>query len=440
MQDAPFVLTARYVVTMDDALRVYSPGYVALRQDTIASVGGLEDAPESAGRIDYGDAAIIPGLINSHSHVAMSLMRGVADDLEVDEWLKNHIWPLEARFVSADYVHTGTLLSAVEMLKSGTTCFADMYFFEDAVAQACLEAGIRVLIGEGVIAFPTPSVKEPGAVFEVIRRQAERYQDSELVKVHVAAHSTYATSEEQLRRCAGLAAELNLPIQIHCAESKREAVECLEKHGKSQLTYLNDLGLLDASVPVCLVHMVWPQEEDWDLLGRGNVSVVSCPQSNLKLGSGIPPIARYALQGVRVVLGTDGAASNNNLDVWEEMRLAAFLAKGLSLDPTSVPARRALAMLTADAARAWGLWERLGSLETGKKADLVVVDLARPNTTPAYDVYSTLVYAASAANVRDVFIAGRQVVRDGSVVTVDEDEVLARARELALQIKEASDA
>lgn len=435
MQDA-FVLTARYVVSMDDAATVYSPGYVEIKQGMIASVGNLEDAPQSPERIDYGNAAIIPGLINSHTHAAMSLFRGVADDLPLDDWLANHIWPLEAKFLSPEFIRTGTKLAAVEMLKGGTTMFADMYFFEDEVAAAAKDAGIRVLIGEGLLAFPTASAREPNQTFDHILEQAKKYRDDELVGVLVAAHSTYSTSEAQLRRCAELASDLNLPIQIHCAESKKEVEECLQKHGKSQVAYLADLALLDTRIN--LVHMVWPQEGDWEFLKRDNVSVISCPQSNLKLGSGIPPLARYVDEDIRVVLGTDGAASNNNLDMWEELRLAAFLAKGSTLDPTRLPAQHAFRMVTIDAARAWNMGDQLGSLEPGKKADLAVVDLNHPNTTPCYDIYSTLVYAAGSSNVKDVFVGGKRVVKNGNLSGgggLNEADVLAEAGEWAERIK-----
>ncbi|MCK4334684.1 amidohydrolase family protein [candidate division WOR-3 bacterium] len=426
-----FLLTARYVVSMDEESNVFSPGYVEIEDKKIKSAGPIDTIPEGS-RVDYGNSAIIPGFINSHTHAAMTLLRGVADDLPLDDWLEGHIWPLEAKFLSPEFVLAGTRLAAAEMLKGGTTLFADMYFFEDEVAEASKETGIRVLLGEGILAFPTASAKEPDKVFDLIRSQVERYQDDELASVHIAAHSTYATSEEQLRHCAELAGEFNLPIQIHCAETEKEVKESLAKHGKSQVAYLESLGLLDARIG--LVHMVWPQEQDWSLLKRDNISVISCPQSNLKLASGIPPLARYIDEGIRVSLGTDGAASNNNLDVWEEMRLAAFLAKGSSLDPAKLPARQALRMVTIDAARIWGTDEWLGSLEPGKKADLVVVDLSNPHTTPTYDIYSTLVYAACAADVRDVFVAGRRVVKEGRITTLDEESVLAEANEWSQRI------
>jgi len=434
-----FILTADYVVTMDGKGKVYSPGYIEIAGNRIKSIGFQKDMP-SGNHVDYGNSAIIPGLINSHTHAAMTLLRGVTDDLPLDDWLEGHIWPLEAKFLSPEFVRAGTRLAAVEMLKAGTTLFADMYFFEDEVAEASKETGIRVLLGEGVLAFPTASAKEPDKVFDLIRSQVERYQGDELASVHIAPHSTYATSEKQLRHCAELAGEFNLPIQIHCAETEKEVKESLARHGRSQVAYLESLGLLDArNTRINLVHMVWPQEQDWSLIKRDNISVISCPQSNLKLASGIPPLTRYIDEGIRVSLGTDGAASNNNLDIWEELRLAAFLAKGSSLDPTKLPARQALRMVTIDAARIWGLEDELGSLEPGKKADIVVVDLSNPHTTPSYDVYSTLVYAASAADVRDVFVGGRRVVKEGRITTLDEESVLAEAHEWSVKIK-SSDA
>lgn len=426
------MLTARYVVTMDAGMRVHSPGYVEIEGESIKSVGGEKDAPAGE-RIDYGNAALVPGLMNSHTHAAMTLFRGFADDLALSAWLEEHIWPLERRFLSPAFVRAGTRLAALEMLKTGVTLFADMYFFEDAAAEAASQAGGRVLLGEGVLAFPTPSAKDPAQTFDNMIRLKETYRNDDLVRVHIAPHSTYATSEEQLYRCAEYASLWNLPVHIHCAETEAEVKECLKKHSKSQVQYLESLGLLEARIG--LVHMVWPQEGDWELLKRDNVSVIPCPQSNLKLGSGIPPLSRYLDEGIRVALGTDGAASNNNLDIWEEMRLAAFLAKGTTHDPTKLPAQRALRMLTTDAARAWGLENELGSLEPGKKGDVVVVNLDTPHSTPCYDIYSTLVYSSAACDVRDVYVSGRRVVKEGKLTTLDEEAVLGEARAWAEKIK-----
>lgn len=426
------VLTARYVVCMDDNGSVYSPGYVEIENTLIKSVGSIEKIPEGE-RIDYGNAAIIPGLLNCHNHAAMTLLRGIVDDIPLDEWLNDYIWPLEARFLSPGFIRVGTMLAATEMLKGGTTFFADMYFFADEVAAAARQAGIRALIGEGLLDFPTPSAKDSNQTFDYIRNQSERYCDDELIRVHIAAHSTYATGEDQLRRCAELASELGLPIEIHCGETEKEAKDCLAEHGKSQVAYLADLGLLDTRIG--LVHMAWPNESDWKLLGRDNVTVIPCPQSNLKLGSGVPPIARYLEKGIRVSLGTDGAASNNNLDMWEEMRLASLLAKVARLDPTVLPAERALRMVTIDAACTWGLGGELGSLEPAKKADIVIVALDKPHLIPTYDIYSTLVYAAGAADVRDVFVAGRQVLKDRRLTTLDESAIIAEAVEWSRKIK-----
>jgi len=426
------LLKAAYIVTMDAQRSVFSPGYVEIKDDRIVSVGA-EKLPDVACSIDYGNAAIIPGLLNSHNHLAMSLMRGVADDLLLEDWLKNHIWPLEAKFVSPEYVFDGALLSAAEILKTGTTFVSDMYFFEDKVAEACTLAGLRLLIGEGIIAFPTPSVNDPDSIFAIVRDMVARYENNPLVDVQLAPHSTYATSKEQLIKCAKLSAELNLPVQIHCAESQNEAMQALESLGKSQIAYLDDIGLL--SQKLSLVHMVWPQKGDMELLKRKNISIVSCPQSNLKLGSGFPPIAQYLDEGVRLCLGTDGAASNNNLDIWEELRLAVFIAKGSRLDPRTLSAKKAFGMVTIDAARACGMQDKIGSLEPTKQADIAVVALDEPNTTPCYDIYSTLVYAAAASNIRDVFVAGKKVLDNGRLTAINEADVLAKARSWAKKME-----
>lgn len=430
-----FLLKAKHVVSMDEKASLFSPGYVEIEGGTIKSTGSTEDKVFSVETIDYGDAAIIPGLINSHNHAAMCLFRGIADDLPLDEWLSGHIWPLEAKHLSPEFIRAGVRLAAVEMLKSGTTFFSDMYFFEHEAARAAKDAGIRIQLGEGLLAFPTPSAKNPEDTFKNIKEQYEKYRDDSLVHLSIACHSTYATTEDQLHRAAELASLWNLPVQIHCAETEKEAQESIAKRGKSQVAYLSEIGLLDTRIG--LVHMVWPQEGDLDLLKKDNIGVVLCPQSNLKLASGIPPFGLYLKKGIRMSLGTDSAASNNNLDIWEEMRLAALLAKGSSLDPTSLSAKEALRTVTIDAARTWGIEAELGSIEVGKKADLVVVDLSRPHNTPSYDVYSTLVYAAGGSDVRDVYVEGRRVLKDGKVTGLDEAEVLKEARCWSKKIRDS---
>lgn len=368
--------------------------------------------------------ALIPGLINLHTHAAMSLLRGYADDLPLMEWLQGHIWPAEKRWVSPDFVHAGTQLACLEMLEGGITCFNDMYFFPEASLQAATQAGQRIASGLIVLDFPTPWAADPDAYLQQGLAVRDRWLDNPLVHFCLAPHAPYSVSDRSFEKVATYSAQLDLPIHIHLHESHDEINQSLERYHRRPLARLHRLGLVGPQLVA--VHAVHLNADEQRLLAQHGAAIAHCPHSNLKLASGIAPLAALLTHGLTVGLGTDSAASNNRLDLWEEMRLAALLAKGTSGQAEAVPAHQALAMATIHGARALGLDDRIGSLTIGKAADLVAVDLSGPETQPCFDPVAQLIYSAGRAQVSAVWIAGRAVVREHRAVTLDRDTILAR--------------
>lgn len=370
--------------------------------------------------------ALIPGLVNLHTHAAMTLLRGFADDLPLMTWLKEYIWPAEGRWMSRDFVYDGSRLASLEMLKGGVTCFNDMYFFAEATAEAAIEAGQRVAAGIIVVDFPSPYAADPDGYLQKGTAMRDQLRHEPLVSFCLAPHAPYSLGDRSLEKVATYAAQLDLPIHIHVHETDDEIRQSVAEHGIRPLERLRGFGLLGPQfIGVHAVHLL---DAEIDLLAEHGCHVAHCPSSNLKLGNGGAPVATLLERGIGVGLGTDGAASNNRLDLWEEMRLAALLAKGLSGRPDVLPAQHALRMATLDGAAALGLEARIGSLEIGKQADVVAVDLRGAYTQPTYDVVSQLVYSAGRGEVSDVWVAGRQVVRDGACRTLDEEEIVHRAR------------
>ena len=369
---------------------------------------------------------LIPGLINAHTHAAMSLMRGLADDLPLMEWLQGHIWPAEQRWAGPDFVRVGSELAMAEMLAGGTTCFNDLYFFPDVTAATAVQAGIRAVIGLPIINLPTAWADNEDEYFS---RGLQVHQDllsEPLVSTAFAPHAPYTVSDPAFERMRELAEEMDVPVHLHLLEAPGEIEESRKQFGKHPLDRLDALGLLGPRL--LAVHMTQINEGDMDRIARAGVNVAHCPASNLKLASGICPVAELDRRGVNVAIGTDGAASNNTLDMFAEMRLAALLAKGASGDPESVPAQRALSMATIHAARALGMEDRIGSIEVGKQADLVAVDLGSLETQPVHHVISQLVYACGRHQVSHVWVAGQQVYADGSPTRLKSDEI---ARQVA---------
>ncbi len=415
-----------------------APGYVAIRGGMIAAVGAMAEMPPipAVETIDATGCLIMPGLVNCHNHAAMTLFRGLADDLPLRQWLTDHIFPAEARFVSPEMVYWCSKLAAAEMLLSGTTTVADAYFYEEQAAQAFSDAGIRAVAAQGVIDFPAPGVPEPAENVAAARRFVAAWQGRDpRITPAIFCHSPYTCGRETLVAAKQAAVDAGVPFFLHVAETAGEVAESRAHHGRTPVGYLHDLGLLDRHT-VC-VHGVWLDEADMDLLAMSGSQVVVCPESNMKLASGSAPLPELLAREIGVGIGTDGCASNNNLDLFAELARGALLHKGQRLDPTVLPATRLLELATVGGAACLGLGGRLGRLLPGSLADLVVIDLAHPRLTPFYGI-ETLVYGGAASQVRDVVVGGRLVVRERRCLTLDLPEVLARVRELAAQVRAGS--
>jgi 5-methylthioadenosine/S-adenosylhomocysteine deaminase len=369
--------------------------------------------------------ALIPGLINAHTHAAMSLLRGLADDLPLMTWLNEHIWPAEGKWVGTEFVHDGSQLAIAEMLLGGTTCFNDMYFFPDVTARAADAAGIRAVVGLIAIDFPSAWAADGDAYLHKGLEVHDQFRGNRLIRTAFAPHAPYSVADRLLERVRVFADELDIPIHIHLHESNDEILQGLQQYGNRPMQRLQELGLL--SPALLAVHMTHLAAGEIEQFALGGGHVVHCPESNLKLASGFCPVRDLLRAGVNVALGTDGAASNNDLDMFSEMRTAALLAKGVAADASAVPAARALSMATIHGARALGLGDEIGSLEIGKSADLVAVDLNSLHSQPVYHPISQLIYACSREQVRHVWVAGRQVINEGQLTTLDRAELLQRA-------------
>ena len=379
----------------------------------------------AAARVQLPGHALIPGLINLHTHAAMTLMRGLADDRALMDWLQNHIWPVEARLVSAEFVRDGTLLACSEMLRGGTTCFNDMYYYPDAAAQAALASGMRAALGIIVIEMPSAYAADAQDYLSKGLAIRDHLKGEPRLSFCIAPHAPYTVSDRTFERIAMLQGELELPLHIHVHETQDEIDQSVARHGLRPLGRMQQLGLVDANL--IAVHAVHLSEAEGALLGEKGCHIAHCPASNLKLASGCVPPSRWLKAGVNVALGTDGAASNNRLDMFSEMRLAALLAKGATGDPTVLPAHTVLEMATIGAARALGINDRVGTLVPGKLADLTAVDLRALELAPCYDPLSTLVYAAGREHVSHVWVGGELLVENGRLMRLDVGELAARA-------------
>jgi len=434
------ILAHGTVITMDEAFTLIEDGAVVLRGDSIADLGPtdriLRDHP-GAEVIDCHECAIIPGLINSHTHVPMTLLRGLADDLRLDVWLMGYMMPVEREFVTPDFVRLGTLLGCAEMIRSGVTSFADMYYFEDAIAEATAEVGLRGVLAQTVLKFPAPDAASYEDSVEACRLFIEKWKGHALIVPAVGPHAHYTCPPEVLEACVTLATEYNVPLHTHVSETAFEVDESRREHGMPVVPWIRRHGLLETQL--IAAHCVHVDAGEIRTLKNAGAGIVHNPSSNLKLASGIAPIKEMIETGVKLGLGTDGTASNNDLDMFEEMRLATFLAKGATRDPLVVPARTTLMLATIGGARAIHLDHLTGSIQPGKRADVAVVELTGLHNTPRFHrepdlVYSQLVYACKSSDVRDVWCNGRALMRDRALLTVDIDRVLAQAQEVAQQI------
>ena len=436
-ESVDLLITGGTIVTMNASSDIIEDGEIAVRGDSIVAIGKMPLFPKGViakQRIDARGKLILPGLINGHTHAAMTLFRGLADDVPLDVWLTKYIFPAEAKNVNQDFVRWGTRLGALEMIRGGITTFADMYYFEDAVAEETKAAGMRGVLGETWIDFPAPDNSSEDAVAAYTEKFLQRWQGDPLIHAAVAPHSIYTDSEKTLQDAAALARRYHAPILIHVAETKKELEDSREKNGRTPVGYLENIGVLGPDVTAA--HCIWVNDVDEKILAAHGVGCVHNPSSNMMLASGVAPVPEMRAAGVAVGLGTDGpAGSNNDLDLMEEMDLAAKLQKISKMDPQALDAKTALAMATIDGARALHLDKEIGSLEVGKKADLIVLSLNEPNAVPMYNVYSQIVYALKASDVETVVIGGRIVMRDGRVLTINQPEVLAKAREFGKKVE-----
>ncbi|MBN1484602.1 MAG: amidohydrolase family protein [Chloroflexia bacterium] len=435
------LLSGGIVVTMDAQRRTFEPGALAIDQGRIVAVGPAKDLGQrfqALETLDCSGMAVIPGLINGHTHAPMSLLRGLRDDLQLDVWLFGYILPVETRFVDEDFCRLGTLLSCAEMIRGGTTTFADMYYYEDAIASVVDQVGLRAVCAETIMRLPTPDAQNCDESLAYTRSFIERWRDHPRVIPALGPHAPYTVTTEILSEVQQIAQQYQVPILIHLAETAHEVEESLEGLGLSPTSWLHAQEFFEGAA-VTAAHCVHVDEGDIAILQRKGVGIVSNPTSNLKLASGIPPYPALIEAGLRVGLGTDGCASNNDLNMFEEMRLAAFLAKAESGDPTCLPAQKALAMATIEGAQALHLEARIGSLEAGKRADVVVVDLRQPHHVPRYriaedNVYSQLVYTCGAADVYHVMVEGRLLLREQNFTSLDVAQISAEAQRMADRI------
>jgi 5-methylthioadenosine/S-adenosylhomocysteine deaminase len=417
------------LVTMDKDHSVTQDAGIAVERGRIVAVGSSTDIIKlysAAQRIDATGKIIIPGLINGHTHIPMTLFRGLADDLDLQEWLTKYIFPAEAKNVTEEFVRAGTRLGLAEMIRGGTTTYCDMYYFEDAIADETAKAGVRGVLGETIIDFPVADNKTNAEGMAYVERFVQKWKGNELIVPAVAPHAPYTVSEEHLKAIRAFSDRTGAPIVTHISETKREVDESLKAKGASPVDYLSRIGFLNDRV--IAAHMVWPSDGEIQILKRDGVGVVHNPQSNMKLASGVAPVPKMMAEGLRVGLGTDGAASNNDLSMWEEMDTAAKLHKLISGDPKVMSAEQAFELATIGGARALHMEKEIGSIEKGKRADLVLVNRDALNQIPLYNIYSDLVYATKASDVETVIINGRVVMRDRRLLTLDEAAIKEGAR------------
>ena len=436
-QEVDLIVLASYVVTMDAEQPIIRNGAVAIDQGLVVAVDREDILREQfVGREEIGGAGrvLLPGLINGHTHAAMTLFRGVADDLDLMTWLQNYIFPLEAKFVDPDFVRVGMQLACWEMIQSGITTFVDMYFYPDVGAQVVLDCGLRAVIAAPLIDFPSPGFEGWEDSFAEGLEFVKRWKGkSERIMPALAPHAPYTVSPDHYLEVLAAAKELNIPITTHISEDYAEIVDMQKRYGTTSVHHLDQLGVFDA--PLIAAHVVWPEKSEIVILAAKKVGIIHNPASNLKTGAGISPVPEMLAAGVRIGLGTDGAASTNDLDLWKEMRLAALIHKGVNRDATLMPALTVLRMATLGGAEALGLENKIGSITPGKRADLIQVDIDTPRLMPLYDIVSHLIYAVEASDVVTTIVSGQVLMREGEVLTLNATEIKSAAAKIARKIK-----
>lgn len=421
------------LVLMDRDNIIIENGAVAVKKDIITAAGKVEELSsyKAARVIDANGGIIMPGLINAHTHASMAIFRGLADDLPLMDWLNNHIFPAESK-LTQQRVYDGALLACAEMIQSGITCFCDMYLFEDQVAKAASDAGMRAVVGEVLYDFPSPNYGPIEKGFLYTQMLIEKYRDDPLIKIAVEPHSTYLCAPELLKNAALLAEKNDLLLVIHVAETKSELLQIKEKYGLTPVGFLEDIGVLSSNLLAC--HCVHLTDKDIFLLKKYDVKIAHNPESNMKLASGIAPVSKLLEQGICVSIGTDGCASNNNLDIFHEMSMAAKLGKVSTLDPTTMNAESVLKMATINGARALGISDITGSIEVGKKADIIILDTKKPHLTPMYNPVSLLVHAARASDVTTSVINGKVVMENKKLLTLNVKKAAEKVRNISLDM------
>jgi 5-methylthioadenosine/S-adenosylhomocysteine deaminase len=430
-QQADLLVSGGIVVSMDGARTIYQNGSVAITGDTIVAAGPraeIEARYRGAKTLDARGRLVLPGFINGHTHVPMTLFRGLHDDVTLNDWLYKYIFPAEAKNVNEDFVRWGTKLAAAEQIRSGVTTFADMYYFEDAVAEETKAAGMRCVLGETFIDFPAPDNKSEAEMLAYTEKFLKRWQGDALIKAAPAPHSIYTCSKKTIQDAAALAKKYHAPLLMHVSEMKKEWEDSETQNGTSPVQYLEKIGVLGPDL--IAAHCIFVDEADRKLLAERQVGCVHNPSSNMMIASGVSPVPEMRAAGIAVGLGTDGpAGSNNDLDLMEEIDLAAKLAKITKMDPLALNAKGVVEMATIDGARALHMEKEIGSLEAGKKADLILISLNEPNAVPMYDIYAQIAYSLKASDVETVVIGGRVVMQERKLLTIDEPRVLEKARE-----------
>lgn len=436
MEHIDQLIHAKWIITCEDKNQILDNHALAVRDGKIIAIIPSDKAKtlyQAKQEEHYSSHAVLPGFINSHTHIAMNIFRGIADDLALMDWLTNHIWPAEREWVSHELVYDASLLAMGEMIRGGTTCFNDMYFFLQATAEAADKAGIRAHIGITIIDFPTAWAKDVDDYFAKGLEFYQQYKNHDRITATMAPHSAYTVKEKNLERVKAIADEYQLRTNIHCQEAKADIEDGIKFNNKRPLRCLNDIGLVSPSL--IAIHMTQLDEEDFNILAAKKPHIVHCPESNMKLASGICPVPKLLELGVNVALGTDGAASNNDLDMLGEMRAAAFLAKLSNGDPRVLPAETVLKMATINGAKALGIDHITGSLTPGKAADFIAIDLEQIETQPLYNPISQIVYAASRNQITDVWVAGKQLLKNRDLLTLNEKELINKAQTWRKKIK-----
>jgi 5-methylthioadenosine/S-adenosylhomocysteine deaminase len=436
MTDADLLISGGLILLLDEKDTLIEDGALVISGDAIADVGtrgAMEQRWRAPEVLDARGCLIMPGLVNAHTHAAMTCFRGIADDLELMDWLNNYIFPAEAKNVDPELAYWGTLLACAEMIRSGTTAFSDMYIFENETAEACRDAGMRGLLGEVLFDFPSPNFKTPDEGLAYTERLIRKWSDHPLIRIMVEPHALYTCSQDLLLRAKGLANRYGIRYAVHLLENLQEMRQLQAKYEKKAVTFLKDIGFLTDRF--FAFHCVCFDDEDIRMLADGGCGAVYVPESNMKLASGAAPVSKMIGAGIPVGLGTDGCASNNNLDMFGEMDSAAKLEKVERMDPTLMPARTVLRMATCQGAKVLGMEAQVGRLQKGMKADVIVLNLNKPHLTPLYNAYSQIVYSASGADVETVIINGRIVMKNRRILTFDEQEAMRRVSAIADRVK-----